>query len=173
MQRVQHTPFPRVRVWLAAAALAALLGVAALALSPTQDRRALLDQLQKPATSAQQVVPGGRGLAVPARVIRRSTRGYLVTVTMTPNNANGPIALSMHVSGHDRALSGARAQVSFSMPSMNMSNAYTAPLAASARGHYAAAIPVLGMAGRWRLRFDVTPRSGRPFHVVVDDRLAA
>ena len=172
MQRVQHTPFPRVRASVAAAVLVALLGIGALALSPTQGRHALLAQLQKPASSAQPVAPGGRGLSVPARFVRRSNTGYSVTVTMTPNHANGPIALSMLVFGHGRALSGARTRVSFSMPSMNMSNAYTAPLRASAGGHYAAAIPVLGMAGRWRLRLAVTPPSGRPFDVVVDDRIA-
>ena len=171
MQRIQHTPLPRVRAWVAAAVLAALLGIGALALSPTQGRHALLAQLQKPATSAQPVAPG-RGLADPARFVRRSGTGYSVTVTLTPNHANGPIALSMSLFGHGRALSGARTRVSFSMPSMNMSNAYTAPLRASADGHYAAAIPVLGMAGRWRLRLAVTPRSGRPFDVVVDDRIA-
>jgi YtkA-like len=172
MQRVEHTPFPWVRVAVATAVFAALLGIGALALSPTQDRHALLAQLQKPASSAQPVAPGGRGLAAAARFVRRSSTGYSVTVTMTPNHANGPIALSMLVFGHGRALSGARARVSFSMPSMNMSNAYTAPLRARAGGHYAAAIPVLGMAGRWRLRFELMPRSGRPFHVVVDDRIA-
>jgi hypothetical protein len=59
------------------------------------------------------------------------------------------------------------------MPSMNMQNAYTAALGASTDGRYAATIPVLGMAGRWRLRIDLTPRSGRPIRIVVDDRIAA
>jgi uncharacterized protein involved in high-affinity Fe2+ transport len=56
---------------------------------------------------------------------------------------------------------------------MNMWNAYTTALRASAGGHYGAAIPVLGMAGDWRLRIEVKPRSGRPFDVVVDDHIAA
>ena len=78
----------------------------------------------------------------------------------------------MRVLRHGRSLSGAQARVSFSMPSMNMWNAYAAPLRASADGHYAAAIPVLGMAGSWRLRIEVTTRSGRSFQVVVRDRIA-
>jgi hypothetical protein len=172
MHRVEHTSFLRLRVWVAAAVLAALLGIGALALSPTQGRHALLDQLQRPATPGRTAAPG-HGPAAPARFLRRSGTGYSVAITLTPNRANGPIGLSIHVFGHGRPLSNARARVSFSMPSMNMWNAYSAPLRASAGGRYAAAIPVLGMAGDWRLRIELTPRSGRPFEVVVDDRIAA
>jgi len=66
---------------------------------------------------------------------------------LTPNRANGPIRLSIHVSGRGPSLTTAQARVSFYMPSMNMWDAYSAPLRAYAGGHYAAAIPVLGMAG--------------------------
>jgi hypothetical protein len=172
MQRLEHTPYPRLRVWAVAAVLAALLGLSALALSPTQSRHAVLDQLQRPATPSP-TTGLGPATAAPARFVRRSKTGYSVAVTLTPNRANGPIGLSIHVLRRGRALSGVTAQVSFSMPSMNMWNAYGAALRPSAGGRYAAAIPVLGMAGDWRLRIELTPRSGRPFEVVVDDRIAA
>lgn len=172
MPRVEHTPFLRPRTWVAAAVLAALLGIGALALSPTQGRRALLEQLQRPAAPGHTTALGNAA-APPARFVRGSGRGYSVAVALTPNRANGPIGLSIHVLRHGRSLTGARAHASFSMPSMNMWNAYTTALRASAGGRYAAAIPVLGMAGDWRLRIDVKPRSGRPFDVVVDDHIAA
>jgi hypothetical protein len=130
MQRVEHTPFLRLRVWVVAAVLAALLGIGALALSPTQGRHALLDQLQRPATPGTTVL--GHAPATSARFVRRSGTGYSVAVTLTPNRANGPIGLYIHVLRRGRSLSGTRARVSFSMPSMNMWNAYSAALRASA-----------------------------------------
>jgi hypothetical protein len=172
MPRVQHTTFLRPRSWVAAAILVVPLGVGALALSPTHNRRGLLDQLQRPAAPGHTAALGSVS-APPARFVRRSRTGYSVTVALTPNRANGPIGLSIHVFRHGRSLTGARAHASFSMPSMNMWNAYTTALHASAGGRYAAAIPVLGMAGDWRLRIDVKPTSGRPFDVVVNDHIAA
>ena len=172
MQHGEHTPFPRLRVWIVAAVFAVLLGIGALALSPTPGRHALLDQLQRPATAGETTALG-HAPSAPARFVRHSGTGYSVAVTMTPNRANGPIGLSIHVFGRGRPLSGARARVSFSMPSMHMWRAYSAALRASAGGRYGAAIPVLGMAGDWRLRIDLTPRSGRAFDVVVNDHIAA
>ena len=63
MQRVEHTRFLGLRVWVSAAVLAALLGIGALALSPTQNRHALLGQLQRRATPAV-----GAVTAAPARL---------------------------------------------------------------------------------------------------------
>ncbi|HET7051225.1 MAG TPA: hypothetical protein VFI54_23365 [Solirubrobacteraceae bacterium] len=168
MQHIEHTRFLGPNRWIAIAVLAALLAGGALALSPTQGRRALLDQLQRAATQP-------RGAAAPARAgfVRRSSTGYVIAVTLTPNRATGPIGLSLRVLRHGRSLHGARVRVGFSMASMNMWNAYTAALSALPDGRYAANIPVLGMAGSWRLRIVVTPRSGRPFHVTVNDRIAA
>ena len=172
MPRVEHTPFLRPRAWVAAAVLAALLGLGALALSPTQGRRALLDQLQRPAAPGHSTALANAPAAA-ARFVRHSGTGYSVVVALTPNRVNGPIGMSIRVLRHGRSLTGARARVSFSMPSMNMWNVYGALLRPSAGGRYAAAIPVLGMAGNWRLRIDFKPRSGRPFDVVVDDHIAA
>ena len=172
MPRVEHTTFLRPRLWVAAAILAAVLGIGALALSPTQGRRALLDQLQRPA-APRHTTALGNAPAPGARFVRRSSAGYSVAVALTPNRANEPIGLSIHVLRHGRSLTGARAHASFSMPSMDMWNAYTIALRASAGGRYAAAIPVLGMAGDWRLRIEVKPGSGQPFDVVVDDHIGA
>jgi hypothetical protein len=172
VHRVDHKLSVAVRVGVAVAVAVGLLGAAALALSPTQSRRELLRQLQTRAAPAQAAATAQRAPAAGARSVRRSSSGHTVIVTLTPNHARGPISISLHVFGHHQSLSGARVRVGFSMPSMRMWNVYTAALSASARGHYAAMIPVLGMAGDWRLRIELTPRSGRPFAVDVDERIA-
>jgi YtkA-like protein len=167
VQRTPHSEFLRPRVLTVAAVVVGLLAAGLLALSPTGGRRALLAQLQRAATPAPTTV-GAR----PARFARRSKTGYAVAMTLTPNRANGPIAMSMRVTRNGRPVRAARVRVDFSMPSMHMWNAYTAPLRATRGGSYATTIPVLGMAGAWHLRIDFAPRSGRPFAVDLNDRLA-
>lgn len=168
MQGVEHNRFLRSRLWLAAAVIAALLAASWIALSPTEGRRALFEGLQRAAKPAPAGVAAG-----PARFVRRSNTGYAVAMTLTPNRANGPIAMSLRVRRHGRPLSAARVRVGFSMPSMRMWNAYTAALSAYGSGRYSATIPVLGMAGDWRLHIELIPSAGRPFAVDVDDHIAA
>jgi hypothetical protein len=172
VRQVDHKPSAALRVGAASAVVAALLGATALALSHTQSRRELLYQLQTRAVPAR-MAAAQRAPAADSRFLRRSSTGYSVAVTLTPNHARGPISISLHVAGHRGPMSGARVRIGFSMPSMHMRNAYTAALSASGGGHYAATIPVLGMAGDWRLRIELIPRSGRPFAVDVDDHIAA
>lgn len=164
---MQHSRLLRPRVLTVAALVVALIAAGLLALTPTDGRRALLAQLQRAATPAPTTV-GGR----PARFARHSKTGYAVAMTLTPNRANGPIAMSIRVTRDGRPVRAARVRVGFSMPSMNMWNAYAAALRAMRGGGYATTIPVLGMAGAWRLRIELAPRSGRPFAVDVDDHLA-
>jgi hypothetical protein len=161
-------PSNRMRTWLLAGALAALLGTGALAATAsTPARQTLLDQLQRPA------VPH-RGPSGPAfDVARRSGSSGSVSVTATPNRASRPNRLSVRVADRGRPLRGAHVTVSFSMPSMRMWNAYTTALSAAGAGRYTAAVPVLGMAGRWQLRVDVAPPGRKRFRLTVDDRVGA
>jgi len=151
------------KAWLALAVLAAMLAGGALALSPSQGRQSLVDQLQRAATPARTSAGFARG----------SSSGLSIAATLTPNRASGPIGLSLRVLRDGRPLDGAQVRVGFSMPSMDMFNAYTAELSASAGGRYGATIPVLGMSGRWSLRIDVTPRSGPALTVTINDRIGA
>jgi len=69
VQDIEHTRLPRLRVWVGATVFAALLGIGVLALSPTQGRHALLDQLQRPATPRRTDAPArshGSGPVCPA-----------------------------------------------------------------------------------------------------------
>lgn len=98
--------------------------------------------------------------------------GYLMTVALTPNRADGPIRLSVHLRRGGRPVDRARIEVAFSMPSMNMWNGYATRLSAVGHGTYAATVPVLGMPGRWRLRLALTMHAGAPLPITIDDRLA-
>jgi hypothetical protein len=154
-------------VWAGLVFVVVMLATAALAISAGPSRRVLLQTLRAAAT------PARVGPAPTASYSLRSRAGYLVGLALTPNRASGPTTLSVHVVRDGRSLSGARVRVDLSMPSMNMWNAYAASLTASNGGRYLASIPALGMAGVWRLRVEVRPRSGREFWVAVNDRMTS
>jgi hypothetical protein len=146
---------------------ALMLAAGALAISPGPSRRELLQTLQTAAAPAR-VRP-----APTASYSRRTRAGYVVGLALTPNRADAPTQLTVHVVRGRRSLGGARVRIDLSMPAMDMWNAYAAALTAADGGRYRATIPTLGMAGIWRLRVDVSPRSGREFRVTVNDRMTS
>jgi YtkA-like len=157
----------RVRVWAAVAVLP-VAGVGALAATAsTPSRRAVLDQLQTAAAPARPA--SGPGV----RIVHPTRSGYAVVLSLAPNLASGPNRMSVRVTKHGRPLTGARVKLSFSMPSMNMWQAYTTVLTPAGLGRYEATVPVLGMAGRWQLRISVSPRACTAFPVTVTDRMGA
>jgi len=157
----------RVRVWAAVAVLP-VAGVGALAATAsTPSRRALLNELQTAAVPARPA--SGPGV----RIVRPARSGYAIVLSLAPNSASGPNRVSVRVTRHGQSLTGARVKLSFSMPSMNMWQAYTTVLKTSGPGRYKATVPVLGMAGRWQLRVSVSPRSSAAFPVTVTDRMGS
>ena len=165
--RAVHFALTRTHAWVVAAVLAvALLAGGALAASSSPSRHALLVQLQRPARPSNASPPRG------GQLWRRSSMGYLMTVALTPNRVDGPIRLSVHLRRGGRPVDRARIEVAFSMPSMNMWNGYATRLSAVGHGSYAATVPVLGMPGRWRLRFALTMHAGAPAPMTIDDTLA-
>ena len=102
----------------------------------------------------------------------RTRDGYRVTVLATPDRVTSPDYLSVRVTRNGRALNGAHVAIALSMPSMNMWNAYRAPLA-PVGDHYAATVPVMGMAGDWQLRVRVDPRGAGGFAVTMPDRMGS
>jgi hypothetical protein len=159
----------RVRVWAAVAVLP-VAGVGALAATAsTTSHRALLHELQTAAVPARP--PFGPGPGV--RILRPARSGYSVVLASAPNSASGPNRVSVRLTRHGRSLSGARVELSFSMPSMNMWKAYTTVLKPAGMGRYEATVPVLGMAGRWQLGVRVSPRASTTFSVTITDRMDA
>jgi YtkA-like len=158
----------RVHAWLLAGTSAVLLGTGALAATAsTTGRHALLAQLQRAATSTPS--RGSAGF----QVARVSPAGRSVDLAMVPNRVAVSNRLSVRLTDHGRPVSAARVAIAFSMPSMNMSNAYVAVLRPEEAGSYTTIVPVLGMVGSWELRVLVAPHRGSTFHVSVIDRIAS
>jgi YtkA-like len=95
---------------------------------------------------------------------------YRAQVSVSPNIAASPNQLVVRLMRRGRPVSGARIRVVFSMPAMNMWGGFTSRLASHAGGLYVRQEPVLGMAGVWQLRVDVTGRAAH-FSAVVNDRM--
>lgn len=153
------------RIWLFAAVLLAIAGVAVLAASiTTTSRGALLGQLQRPATQV-----GARVQPAPVTAIRRAGP-YRVAFRLSPNLASLHNRLSLLITSRGRPLTGARVAVDFSMPAMNMWRALTGRLAAGGNGTYATDLPVLGMPGVWQLRIQIV-HGAAPVSFVLSDRM--
>ena len=158
----------RFHILLLASVLVVLLGIVALAATAsTTSRHALLGELERAAVPAR--ASGGRGF----RVARMSATGSSIVLVLGPNRAHVANSLALRLTDHGRPVSGARVRVSFSMPSMGMWNAYMAVLAPAGVGRYSAVVPVLGMAGRWRLGVVVVSGVGGSSRFVVMDGLGA
>jgi YtkA-like len=132
-----------------------------LALTAGHPAGALRSQLEKPAVSSAHANTA-------TFVVRRGP--YRLRASLSPNLATRPEQLRVNVMRGGRPVGGARIRVVFSMPAMNMWRAFTSSLIPGARGLYVRQEPVLGMAGLWQLRFDVTGRAGR-FSAVINARM--
>lgn len=98
-------------------------------------------------------------------------RGYELRLRLDPNRAttSGTIAVELLKAG--RPVSHARARVTFTMLDMAMPGR-SARFVERGPGRYAAKTPVLGMAGAWGVRVEITPSRSRPFGAQVVDRVA-
>ena len=96
-------------------------------------------------------------------------RSYRVDLRVTPNRAGTIGVVSVRLLKDGRPVNGARVTLTTLMMRMDMG--YTGRLPRTAPGRYAHAWPGL-MHGGWRLRYDIAPRGGRPFHVNVVDRVS-
>ncbi len=162
------------RLWAAAGLLAvlALIGVLAATAGVSQ-RGALLKQLQTPAASAAPAnTVSATATAGPGPVhVAITGLPYMARLADTPNRASTRDRLTLSLSDHGRPLAGAAVTVTYSMPSMNMTDGFAGRLTETAPGTYTAVQPVFGMPGTWQLRFRVAPRGGTAANVVVNDRM--
>jgi hypothetical protein len=139
-----------------------LATIAVLAATGGPDRASVMAALERPAAAAP---------APPATKFVLNRNGYRVDVKVSPNLASRPNQLLVTVMHSGRPVKLTWVRASFSMPVMNMWNALTSTLHSTRRGAYAATEPVLGMAGRWRLRFTLVVPGGRRLTASTDDRL--
>jgi len=102
------------------------------------------------------------------RVVRSS--GYQLDLRIAPNRATRRGTVSMNVRKGDQVVNGARVRARFTMLDMDMGGV-TVRLPQTGPGTYSASEPVLGMAGRWGLRFEIVPPGGRSSTLMVVDRI--
>jgi len=169
-------------IWILLAIAPVLLALALLA-ATSNSGSSPFAQLQRPATlapgsaapastaSASASVPEGRLGPRPIAALVHA-QGYGLGLTLAPNRASLRNRLSIVLRRDGQPVTGARVTVVYGMPAMDMQDAYTSRLPASANGAYSAMQPVFGMPGIWQLRFEVTPPRGAPFSVTINDRMA-
>jgi copper transport protein len=100
-------------------------------------------------------------------VVRRN--GYTFAFGVAPNKAAVPNRFTVDITRGGKPLTGADVVLTFEMLDMEMGQqAYR--LAETSPGVYAHAAPALVMVGHWGLSFEVTPKGGAPFTVLLVDR---
>lgn len=95
--------------------------------------------------------------------------GYTLSFAVAPNKAAVPNTFRVLITQGGKPVGGADVVASFLMLDMEMgTQAYR--LAETSQGTYAHAAPALVMVGHWGLSFDITPRGGQPFNVLLVDK---
>ena len=100
-------------------------------------------------------------------VVRKN--GYTLAFNVAPNKAAVPNTFRLRITQSGKPVSGADVVASFLMLDMEMgTQAYR--LGESSAGTYSHAAPALVMVGHWGLSFEITPRGGQPFSVLLVDK---
>jgi copper transport protein len=130
---------------------------------------AVLSSLPPP-SKALAAVGGASAHVGPAPVRRTVTKnGYTFAFDITPNKAAVPNSFAVRVTRHGQPVRGAEIVLTFEMLDMEMGNqAYS--LTETSPGTYSRGAPALVMVGHWGLSFNVTPKGGSPFNVLLVDR---
>jgi copper transport protein len=110
----------------------------------------------------------------PGTVARTLTKnGYQLRVLVSPNRAAVPNDFALQITRNGKPVTGADVLTTFAMLDMEMGN-QSYRLTETAPGVYSRpSTPALVMVGHWGLSFQVTPRGGQPFNVLVVDRAGA
>jgi copper transport protein len=94
---------------------------------------------------------------------------YQLNFRVQPNRAAVPNAFSVAISSNGKPVQGADVTTTFRMLDMEMGQlAYHLP--ETSPGTYARSAPALVMVGHWGLSFDIRPKDGAPFTVVLVDK---
>jgi hypothetical protein len=148
--------------------VSALLAVGLLGVTTgTQSAQTLQTQLRQGAR-----VPAAAGHAAPLQAVAQHG-AYRLAVTVAPNRASARNAIGLTLTDHGRPVQGALVTIAFSMPSMDMWNAFTLRLAARGDGRYVASEPVVGMPGAWQMRVRASRPGGPAATFTVADRVAS
>ena len=99
-----------------------------------------------------------------------SVQGYRVTTHVQPNSSRRWNDIDLRLSRRGAAVRRATVSVRFDMPAMSM-GAPRFGMREVRAGLYRYSGPAISMPGLWVLTFDVRPRHGRTFTVVVRDHV--
>ncbi len=129
---------------------------------------AVLSSLAPPAKALASV---GRAVAhVGPGAVRAvvNENGYRIELLVAPNKAAVPNDFALRLAKGGTPVRGADVTASFAMLDMEMGQqAYQ--LAESGPGVYSHSAPALVMVGHWGLDFQIRPRGGQPFDVLIVD----
>jgi copper transport protein len=130
---------------------------------------AVLSSLPPP-SKALAAVGGASAHVGPGRVTTVVHKnGYTLAFDVAPNKAAVPNTFQVHITRGGQPVRGAEVVTSFLMLDMEMgTQAYR--LGETSPGTYTHAAPALVMVGHWGLSFDITPRGGQPFNVLLVDK---
>jgi copper transport protein len=130
---------------------------------------AVLSSLAPPSRALASV--GGASAHVGPGPIARTVQknGYTFRFRVTPNKAAVPNQFSVEIAKGGKPVTGADVIQTLEMLDMDMQNQeYRLP--ETAPGVYTMSRPALVMVGHWGLSFQVTPRGGSPFTVLLVDK---
>jgi len=102
-----------------------------------------------------------------AEVVNKN--GYRVELHVNPNRAAAENTFSLHITRAGKPVTGAEVVIGTTMLDMEMGTQSYA-LTETSPGTYTHSVPALIMVGHWGLSFDVTPKNGTPFSVLLVDR---
>jgi copper transport protein len=130
---------------------------------------AVLSSLPPPSKALAQV--GGASAHVgPGPVVAVVNKnGYRIELHVSPNRAAADNTFSLRITRGGQPVTGAEVVVGATMLDMEMGTQSYA-LTETSPGVYTHAAPALVMVGHWGLAFNVTPKDGAPFSVLLVDR---
>ena len=130
---------------------------------------AVLSSLPPPSKALAKV--GGAtahvGPGTVAEVVNKN--GYRVELLVNPNRAAAENTFALRISRNGEPVTGAEVVIGVTMLDMEMGT-QSYRLTETSPGTYSASLPALVMVGHWGLSFDVTPKNGTPFSVLLVDR---
>lgn len=144
------------------------VGTEAVLVTATLLAAMVLSSLPPPAKALAEVGQASAhvGPGTVDRVIRHGP--YALRVHVDPNRAAQPSTFSLRLTQNGQPVTGARVTLQFAMLDMEMgTQAYTLP--ERSPGTYVRTTPALVMVGHWGVSYEVEPRGGQPFTVIVVD----
>jgi copper transport protein len=130
---------------------------------------AVLSSLPPPSKALAQVGSASAHVGPGPVVEVVNKNGYRVELHVSPNRAAAQNTFSLKITSGGQPVTGADVVIGATMLDMEMGTQSYA-LTETAPGVYSHAAPALVMVGHWGLSFDVTPKNGPPFSVLLVDR---